>query len=169
MFRLPAPFAANLYIAWLPPYLLGAVFSELLRSYDQPRQYTKKQRHYFANKGPSSQIYGFSSSHVWIWELNHKENCVEKLMLLNCGVGEDSRVPWTAGRLNYSILKEISPECSLEGLTLKLKLQMLWPPDAKSWLTGKDPDAGKDWRQEKGTTEDEMVGWHHQVNGHEFE
>ena len=123
MFRLPAPFAANLYIAWLPPCLLGAVFSELLRSYDQPRQYTKKQRHYFANKGPSSQSYGFSSSHVWIWELNHKENCVEKLMLLNCGVGEDSRVPWTAGRLNYSILKEISPECSLEGLMLKLKLQ----------------------------------------------
>ena len=64
--------------------------------------------------------------------------------------------------------KEISPEYSLEGLVLKLKL-ILWPPDAKNWLTRKDPDAGKDWRQEKGTTEDEMVGWHHWVNGHEFE
>ena len=69
------------------------------------------------------------------------------------------RVLWTAKRSNQSILKEISPE------TL-----VLWTPDAKNWLTGKDPDAGKDWRQEeKGMTEDEMVGWHHWLNGHEFE
>ena len=75
------------------------------------------------------------------------------------------RVPWTVRRSNQSILKEISPECSLEGLMLKLKLQYFM----KSWLTGKDPDAGKDWRQkEKGMTEDEMVGWHHWLNGHEF-
>ena len=78
------------------------------------------------------------------------------------------RVPWTARRSNQSILKEISPGCSLEGLMLKLKL-ILWPPDVKNWLITKDPDAGKDWRQEKGTTEDEMVGWHHQLYGHEFE
>ena len=79
------------------------------------------------------------------------------------------RVPWTARRSNQSILKEISPEYSLEGLMLELKL-ILWPPDAKNWLIGKDPDAGKDWRQEeKGMTEDEMVGWHHQLDGHEFE
>ena len=72
------------------------------------------------------------------------------------------RVPWTARRLNLSILKEISPRFSLEGLMLKLKLPILWPPDAKSWLIWRDPDAGKDWRQEeKGTTEDETVGWHH--------
>ena len=77
------------------------------------------------------------------------------------------RVPWTARRSNKSILKEISPGCSLEGLMLKLKLQYL---DAKNQLIGKDPDARKDWRQEeKGTTEEEMVGWHHQLNGHEFE
>ena len=70
-------------------------------------------------------------------------------------------VPWTARRLNQSILKEINPEYSLEGLRLKLKL-ILWPPDAKSQLIGKDPDAGKNRRQEeKGTTEDEIVGWHH--------
>ena len=75
-------------------------------------------------------------------------------------------VSWTAGRSNQSILKEISFEHSLEGLMLKLKLQY-WPPDVKNWLIGKDPDAGKDWRQEeKGTTE---VGWHHQLDGHEFE
>ena len=79
------------------------------------------------------------------------------------------RVSWTA-RSNQSILKEISPEYSLEGWMLKLKLPILWPPDANNWLTGKDPDAGKDWRQEeKGTTEDGMVGWHHWLNEHEFE
>ena len=78
------------------------------------------------------------------------------------------RVHWTARRSNQFILKEISPECSLEGLMLKLK-PVLWPLDVKSWLIWKDLDAGKDWRQEKGMTEDEMVGWHHQLNGHEFE
>ena len=80
------------------------------------------------------------------------------------------RVPWTARRSNQSILKEISPEYSLEGLMLKLKLQyfgyLMWRTDS----LGKDPDAGKDWRwEEKGTTEDEMVRWHHRLNGHEFE
>ena len=74
------------------------------------------------------------------------------------------RVPWIARRSNQSILK-ISPWCSLEGLMLKLKLQYF----VNSWLIWKDPDAGKDWGQEeKGTTEDEMVGWHHRLDGHEF-
>ena len=78
------------------------------------------------------------------------------------------RVPWTARRSNQSILKEINPEYSLKGL--KLKLQYFWPPDMMNWLFRKDPDAGKDWRQEeKGTTENEMVWWHHWLNGHEFE
>ena len=78
------------------------------------------------------------------------------------------RIPRTARRSNQSILKETSPGCSLEGLMLRLPI--LWPPDAKSWLIGKVPDAGKGWRQEeKGTTEDEMVGWHHRRNGHAFE
>ena len=78
------------------------------------------------------------------------------------------RLPWTARRSNQSIVKEISPGCSLKGLLLKLKLWILWPPDAKSWLIWKDPEVGKDWRwEEKGTTEDETVGWHHRL--HEFE
>ena len=80
------------------------------------------------------------------------------------------KVPWTARRSNQSILKEISPRCSLEGLMLRLKLQYF---DAKRWceeLTHlKNPDSGKDWGQEKGMTEDEMLGWHHWLNGHEFE
>ena len=76
------------------------------------------------------------------------------------------KVPWTARRSNQSILKEISTEYSLEGLMLKLKLQKLWPPDAKNWLIWKDPDSGKDWRQEKGMTENEMVGWPHWIHAH---
>ena len=80
------------------------------------------------------------------------------------------RVPWAARRSNQSILKEISPEYSLGGLKLKLKLPILWPPDVKNWLIGKDPDPGKDWRQkEKETAEDKIVGWHHWLDGHEFE
>ena len=80
------------------------------------------------------------------------------------------RVLWTARKSKQSILKEISPEYSLEGLMLKLKLQYTWPPDAKRRLIRKDPDAGKDWRkEEKGMTEDKMVVWHHQLKGHESE
>ena len=76
----------------------------------------------------------------------------------------------TSRRSSQSILKEIGPEYSLEGLTLKLKLEYFGPPDAKTWIIGKHPDAGKDWRQEeKGATEDEMDGWHHWLDGHEFE
>ena len=78
------------------------------------------------------------------------------------------RVPWTARRSNQSILKEIKPEYSLEGLMLKLKLQYFG--HLKNWLIWKDPDAGKDWGQEeKGMTEDEIVGWHLWPDGHEFE
>ena len=78
------------------------------------------------------------------------------------------RVPWTARRSNQSILKEISPEYSLIGRT-DAEAPILWLPDVKDWLTVEDSDAGKDWRQEKGKTEDEMVGWHHQLDGREFE
>ena len=79
------------------------------------------------------------------------------------------RVPWTARRSNQSVVNEISSEYSLEGLMLKVKLPILWPHDAKNWLIWKDHDAGKDWRWEKRTTEDEMNEWHHWLNGHEFE
>ena len=79
------------------------------------------------------------------------------------------RVPWTARRSNQSILKEISPEYLLEVTDAKAETPILWSLDAKNWLIGKDPDAGKDWRrEEKRMTEDEMVGWHHRLNRHEF-
>ena len=136
-------------------------------SYNQPSQHIQKQRHYFVNKGPSSQGYGFSSSHVWMWELDCEESWSQNWCFWTVVLETLLRVPWTARRSNQSILKEISPGCSLEGL--QLKLQSLWPPDAKSWLIWKDPDAGKDWgRAEKGMTEDEMIGWHHRLNGQEF-
>ena len=94
------------------------------KSYDQPRQHIKKQRHYFANKGPSSQSYGFSSSHVWMWELGTINKAEHQIIdALNYGIGDLLRFPWTARRSNQSILKEISPEYSLEGLMLKLKCQ----------------------------------------------
>ena len=77
------------------------------------------------------------------------------------------RVPWTSRRSNQSILKEISPGCSLEGLTdAEAKTPILWSPDAKCWLSWEEPDSGEDWGQEeKGMTKDEMVGWHHRLNG----
>ena len=94
------------------------------KSYDKPRQCIKKQRHYFADKGPLSQSYGFSSSHVWMWELDHKESWVPKNWCFWIVVLERLlKVPWTARRSNQSILKENSPEYSLEGPMLKLKLQ----------------------------------------------
>ena len=78
------------------------------------------------------------------------------------------KVPWTARRSNQSILKETSPGCSLEGLMLKLKLQYFGHFMQRVDSLGKDPDAGRDWGQEKGTTENEMAGWHHRIDGHEF-
>ena len=139
--------------------------------YDQPREHIKKQRHYFVDKGSSSQSYGFSSGHVWMWSLDYKENGEPRNWCFWTVVLEKTlESPWTAGRANQSILKEISPEYSLGGLMLKWKLPIPWPPGAKNWLIGKDPDAGKDWRwEEKGTTEDEMVGRHHWLDEHEFE
>ena len=105
------------------------------KSYDQPRQHIQKQRHYFANKGPSSQSYGFSSSHVWMWELGYKESwALKKWCFWTVALEKTLESSWTARRSNQSILKEISPECSLEGLMLKLKLQcfghLMWRTDS---------------------------------------
>ena len=93
------------------------------KSYDQPRQHIKKQRYYFVHKGPSSQGYGFSSSHVWMWELDYKESWVLRIDAFELWCWRRLlRVPWIARRSNQSILKQISPGCSLEGLMLKLRL-----------------------------------------------
>ena len=141
------------------------------KSSDQPRQHIKKQRHYFVTKVHlvKDMVFPAGMYECESWSIKKAERqridafelwCCRRLL----------RVPWTARRSNQSILKVISPEYSLEGLMLKLKTPILRPPDAKKWLIWKDPDAGKNWRQEeKGTTEDEMVGWHHWLDGDEFE
>ena len=139
---------------------------EILKSRD-----IKKQRHHFADKGLCSQSYGFSSRHVWMWELVHKEGWAPKNWWL-----------WTIALekalerpLDSKEMKSVHPKGNqpwmLTGRTdTEAEAPILWPPDAKSWLTGKDPDAGKDWGQEeKGTTEDKMVGWHHWLNRNEFQ
>ena len=137
-------------------------------SYDQLRQHIKKQRQYFANKSPSSQSYGFSSSHVWMWELDYKENLAEKNWCFWTVVLEKT----LESPLDCKEIQPVHPKdpgCSLEGLMLKLKLQYFGHL-MQSWLFGKDSDAGRDWGQEeKGTTEDEMAGWHHRLDGREFE
>ena len=126
------------------------------KSYDQPRQHIKKQRHYSANKYLPSQSYGFSSSHVWMRELDYKESWVPKndafeLWCWRRLLG----VPWTARRSNQSILKEISPEYSLEGLMLKLKLQsfghLMWRTDTleKTLMLGKIEGGRRRGRQRK--------------------
>ena len=119
----------------------------------------KKQRHYFANKGLSSQDYGFPSSHVWMWVLDYKESWMPKNWCFWTVVLEKTlESPLDCKEIQPVHPKGNSPEYSLEGLMLKVKLQYLWAPDVKNWLIWKDPAAGKDWRQEeKGTTEDEMV------------
>ena len=133
------------------------------------RQHIKKQRHYFANKGSSSQGYDFSSDHVWMWELDYKENWELKNWCFWTVVLEKT----LESPLDSKEIQPVHPKGNQPWIftgRADAEAPILWPPDAKSQLTGKDPDAGKDWGQEeKGMTEDEMVGWHHWLNGHEFE
>ena len=102
-----------------------------------------------------------------MWELNHKRKLsIEELMLLNCGVGEDSCESLGLPGDPSSPPKEDQSWVFIGRTDVEAETPILWPPDAKSWLIAKDPDAGKDWGQEeKGTTEDEIVGWHHQLDG----
>ena len=139
-------------------------------SYDQPRHCIKKQRHYFVHKGPSSQGYGFSTGHVWMWELDYKESWVSKNWCFWTVVLEKT----LESPLDCKEIQPVHPKGNqswvfIGRMDVEAETPIFWPPDGKSWLIGKDPDAGKDWGQEeKGMTEDEMVGWHHQLNGHGF-
>ena len=138
--------------------------------YDQPRQHIKKQRHYFANKGPSSQSYGFSSGHVWMWELDYKASWVLKNWCCLTVVLEKT----LESSLDCKEIKPVNPQENQSWIFIgrtdaEAETPILWPPDTKNQLIGKDHEVGQDWRQEeKGTAEDEMVGWHHQLDGHEF-
>ena len=139
--------------------------------YDQPRQHIEKQRHYFANKGLSSQSYGFSSSHVWMWELDYKESWALKDWCFWTVVLEKTlESPLDCKEIQPVNCRGNQPWIFIGKTDAEAEAPILWSPDAKNWLTRKDPDAGKDWRwEEKGTTEDEMAGWHHRLNGHESE
>ena len=141
------------------------------KSYDKPRQDIKKQRHYFANKGQSSQNYGFSSSHAWMFRLDHKEVWAAKNWCFQTVVLEKTVESSLDGKEIKPINpKENEPWIFIGRTEAEAEVPILWLPDVKNWLIGKDPDAGKDWGQEeKGVTEDEMVGRHHWLNGHEFE
>ena len=145
------------------------MFAPWKKSYDQPRQHIKKQRHYFTKKGPSGQSYGFSRSPVWMWELDYKESWMPKNWCFWTVVLEKT----LESLLDCKEIQPVHPKGNqswiFTGRTdAEAEALILWP--LKNWLTGKDPDVGKDWRQEeKGTTEDEMVGWHHWLDGHESE
>ena len=139
-------------------------------SYDQSREHIKKERHYFANEGPSSQGYGFSRSHVWMWELDYNESWVLKNWCFWTVVLEKTlESPLDCKEIQTVHPKGDQSRVFLGRTDVEAETPICRPPHAKSWLILKDPDAGKDWRwEEKGKTEDEMVGWHHWLNGHEF-
>ena len=157
-------------------------------SYDQPRLHMKKQRHYSANQGHPSQGYGFSSSHVWMWELDCEESWVQKNWCFWTVVLEKT----LESPLECKEIQSVHPKGDQSWVfigrtAVEAETPIIWPPDGKSWLIWKDLDVakswtrlsnwsdliwsnvGKDWGQEeKGTTEDEMVGWHHWLDGHGF-
>ena len=134
------------------------------KSYDKPRQHAKKQRHHFADRDPFSQSFGFSSGHIQVWELDRKEGWIPKNWCFWIVVLE--KTLW-----EFLDCKEINQK-SILNMHWK---DWCWGSSplatyVKSQLSGKDPDAGKDWGQEeKGTIQDEMVGWHHRLNRYESE
>ena len=144
---------------WLDPWK---------KSYDKCRQNIKKQRHYFANKGPSSQGYGFFSGHVWMWELENKESWVLKNWCFWTVVLEKT----LESPLDCKEIKPVNPKGNQSWIfigRIDADAPILWQPDAKSHFIRRDPYAAKDWGQEDKGTEEEMIGWHHWLNGDEFE
>ena len=135
------------------------------------RQHIKKQRRYFANKGPSSQGYGFSSSHVWMWELDYKESWTPKNWCFWTVVLEKTlECPLDSKEIQPVNPKGNQSRIFIRRTDVEAETPILWPSDAKNWFIFKDPDAGKDWRwEEKGMTENEIVGWHHWLDGREPE
>ena len=140
------------------------------KSYDQSRQHIKEQRHYFAKRGSSSQSCGFSSGHVWMWELDYKESWAPKHWCFWTVVLEKT----LESPLDCKEIQPVYPKGNQSWIFIgrtdaEAETPILWPPHAKSWFIGKDPDAGRDWGQEeKGMMEDEMAGWHHWLDGQGF-
>ena len=134
----------------------------------QGQMHVKKQKHYSANKDLYSQSYGVSSCHIWMWELDHKEGWVLKNWCFWTAVLEEA----LENPLDYKEIKPVNPKGNQSLIFIgrtDAGAPIFWPPDVKSRLIGKDPDAGKDWTQEKkGMTEDETIGWHYWLNGHDL-
>ena len=141
------------------------------KAMNKPRQHNRKQRHHFADKDPCSQSYGFSSSHVRMWELNHKEGWAPKNWCFRTVVLEKEKT--LESPLDSKKIKPVDPKGNQHWIFIgrtDAEAPIPWSPDAKNQVIGKDPDAGEDWGQkENGVAKDEMVGWHHQLNWHEFE
>ena len=148
---------------WLQPWN-PKTLAPWKESYDKPRQCIKTEKHHYLSKGLSSRSYGFSSRHVWMYELDRKECWAPKHWCFWTTVLEKTlESPW-----HCKEIKPVSPKGN-QRPDAKAETPVLWPPDAKSWLIRKDLGAGNDWRwEEKRTTKDEMIGWHHRLNGHEF-
>ena len=131
----------------------------------------RMKRHHFANESLIRQSYGFFSSHVWMWELDHKKGWVLKIRRFRTVVPEKT----LESPLDSKEIKPVNSKGNehwifIGRIDAEVEAAILWPPDAKNWLISKKSHAGKDWRQEdKGTIEDEMIRWHYRHNGHEFE
>ena len=138
------------------------------KSYDQPRQHIKKQRHHFADKGPYSQRHGFSSGHVWMWELDHKEGWALKNWCFQTVVLEKT----LENPLDCKEIQPVHPKGDQSWVFIgrtdaKAEAPLLWLPNVKSWLIGKDLDCGKDrGQEEKKLTVEDMAGWQDWLNGH---
>ena len=130
------------------------------KNFDKHRQHLKEQRHHFADKGPSNQSYDFSSSCVWMWVLDHKEGWMPKNWCFQTVLLEKT----LESPLDSKEIKPVNPKGNQPWIFIgrtdvEAEAPMLWLPDVKSWLIGKDPDAGKDWRLEKKGTTEEQDGW----------
>ena len=147
------------------------MFVPLKKSYAKTRQRIKKQRDFFTDKGPSSQNYGFSRSHVWMWELDYIESWVPENWCFWTLLMEKTLESPLDSKDTQPLHPKGNQYWIFIGRTdIEAETPTLWPPDMNNWLIGKNPDAGQDWRQkQKGMTEDEMVGRHHRLNRHEFE
>ena len=146
------------------------MFAPLKKSYDNTRQHIKKQRHPFANKGLYTQSYAFSNSRVWMWELDHKKAENQRIDAFKLRCWRRLECPFNCKEIKPVNPKGNQPWISIGMTDAEAEVLILWPPDKKSWVIGKDSDVGKDWGQEEnGVIEDEMVGWHHELSRHEFE
>ena len=139
-------------------------------NYDKPRQCFKRQRNHFTGKGLYSQSYGFSSSHLRMWELDQKEDWAPKKWCFQIVLEKTLESPLDSKEIKPVNSKGNQSWIFIGRTNTEAEAPIFWPRHVKSRFIRKDPDAGKDWMQEeKGKTEAEMVGWHHQLNGHEFE